>query len=271
MLADTHAHIHFEDYRDDLAVIFKNARDNDVGRIICVGTDEEDSHRALDFVCDELVARHAGGVRLEATVGLHPHEAHRGQSALEAIAFLLKVGQPIAIGECGLDYYRNLSNREEQQAALVFQIELALEHDLPLVFHVRDAWDDFFATIKMYPALRGVVHSFTGGPNEVELAMKYNLYFGMNGIMTFTKDQQQLKAARLVPADRLLLETDSPYLTPAPLRGKRNEPANVALVARSLSELRDEEYGTLADKTNENVNKLFGVSKENTRKVGSQI
>ncbi len=258
MLTDTHAHIHFEDYKNDLAVIFKNARDNDVGRIICVGTDEEDSHRALDFVNDELVARQAGGVRLEATIGLHPHEAQRGQSALEAIAFLLKVGQPIAIGECGLDYYRNLSNREEQQAALVFQIELALEHDLPLVFHVRDAWDDFFATVKKYPTLRGVVHSFAGGPNEVERAMKHNLYFGLNGIMTFTGDQQQLEAARLIPTDRLLLETDCPYLTPAPLRGKRNEPANVALVARFLADLRGEEYGTLVEQTNRNTITLFG-------------
>lgn len=257
MLTDSHAHIHFEDYKDDLAVIFKNARDNDVGRIICVGTDEEDSHHALDFVTDELIAKQAEGVRLEATIGLHPHEAHRGQSALEAIAFLLKVGQPIAIGECGLDYYRNLSNREEQQAALVFQIELALEHDLPLVFHVRDAWDDFFATVKKYPALRGVVHSFTGGPNEVERAMKYNLYFGLNGIMTFTKDQQQLDAARLVPADRLLLETDCPYLTPAPLRGKRNEPANVALVARFLADLRGEEYAVLVEQTGKNFDSLF--------------
>ncbi len=257
MLIDTHAHVHFEDYKDDLAVVFKNARDNDVGRIICVGTNEEDSHRALDFVSDELVTKQAAGVELAATIGLHPHEASRGSSALEAIAFLLKVGQPIAIGECGLDYYRNLSSREEQQAALVFQVELALEHDLPLVFHVRDSWDDFFAVIKQYPGLRGVIHSFTGGEREVDLAMQHELYFGLNGIMTFTKDDQQLRAARLIPADRLLLETDCPYLAPAPLRGKRNEPANVALVARFLSELRAQDYHGLVEQTHQNASRLF--------------
>lgn len=260
MLTDSHAHIHFADFQDDLQRIFDNARANDVGGIICVGTDEEDSHRALDFVTDELILKQSKGITLRATFGLHPHEAHRGPKSLEAIRFLLKLGQPCAIGECGLDYYRNLSRREEQQAALTFQIELALEHNLPLVFHVREAWDEFFATIKNYPALRGVVHSFTGGPQEVDRAMDYNLYFGLNGIMTFTKDQEQLEAARLIPSDRLLLETDSPYLTPAPLRGKRNEPANVALVARFLSEIRNEDYALLAEQTNKNIQQLFVFS-----------
>lgn len=258
MLTDTHAHIHFEDFKDNLDVLFKNARDNDVGRIICVGTAEEDSHRALDFVSDELIIKQAGGVQLAATIGLHPHEASRGKPALEAIEFLLKLGQPVAIGECGLDYYRTISSREEQLTALDFQIKLALDNNLPLVFHVRDAWDDFFAMVTKYPDLRGVIHSFTGGPNEVERAMKHNLYFGLNGIMTFTKDEQQLEAARLIPADRLLLETDCPFLTPVPLRGKRNEPANVALVARFLVDLRGEEYGDIVEQTGKNTDELFG-------------
>lgn len=257
MLVDSHAHIHFEDYKDDLPVLFKNTHDNGIERIICVGTDELDSHRALDFVSDELVAKQAGGIKLSATIGLHPHEAHRGQAALEAVAFLLKVGNPVAIGECGLDYYRNLSSKDDQFTALEFQIKLALEHNLPLVFHVRDAWDDFFAVLGKYPELRGVIHSFTGGPSEVEQAAQYNLSFGLNGIMTFTKDEQQLEAARLIPADRLLLETDCPYLTPAPLRGKRNEPANVALVARFLAELRGEEYVALVEQTSKNAVELF--------------
>ncbi len=259
MLIDTHAHIHFADYKDDLDVIFKNARDNGVEHIICVGTDEEDSHRALDFVSDELVGKQAGGVGRSATIGLHPHEANRGMTALQAIEFLLQVGQPVAIGECGLDYYRNLSTRDEQLSALKFQIELALKHELPLVFHVRDAWDDFFAVVAKYPELRGVIHSFTGGPHEVERAMGHDLYFGLNGIMTFTKDELQLEAARLVPSDRLLLETDCPFLSPAPLRGKRNEPANVALVARFLAELRGSAYGALVESTSTNAKRVFGL------------
>ncbi len=258
MLIDTHAHIHFDDYKDDLPAVLANAKANGVERIICVGTNELDSHRALDFVTDELVSKQAKGVALAATVGLHPHEAHKGQSALEAIAFLLNVGQPVAIGECGLDYYRNLSTKEQQHTALEFQIRLALEHNLPLVFHVREAWDDFFAMVQKYPDLRGVIHSFTGGPHEVERAMQHNLYFGLNGIMTFTKDTQQLEAAKLIPLDRLLLETDSPYLSPAPLRGKRNEPANVAVIARFLADLRGEDFADQVEATGKNAQKLFG-------------
>lgn len=259
MLTDTHAHVHFADYKDDLDLIFKNARDNDVGQIICVGTDELDSHRALDFVGDELVRKQAGGIGLAATIGVHPHEANKGREALEAVKFLLNVGEPIAIGECGLDYYRNLSTKEEQMTALKFQIQMALEQELPLVFHVRDAWDDFFAVMAEYPELLGVIHSFTGGPHEVEKTMRHNLYFGLNGIMTFIKDEQQLEAARLVPVDRLLLETDCPFLSPAPLRGKRNEPANVALVAGFLAELRGTEYAALAEATTANAKALFGL------------
>lgn len=259
MLVDTHAHIHFDDYKDDLALIFDNARANDMRSIICVGTDEEDSHRALDFVTDELVQKQAGGIKLHATVGLHPHEAKRGANALEAIEFLLKVGSPVAIGECGLDYYRNLSTRDEQVYALTFQIELAVKVGLPLVFHVRDAWDDFFKVIGEYPGLRGIIHSFTGGPNEVEAAVGHGLYFGLNGIMTFTKDQRQLEAAKLIPKDRLLLETDCPFLSPAPLRGKRNEPANLALVARYLADLRSEPYADFCAQTSDNSQLFFGL------------
>ncbi len=259
MLVDTHAHVHFEDYKDDLDVVFQNARDNGVGHIVCVGTDEQDSHRALDFVSDELVSKQAAGVALSATIGLHPHEASRGDEALTAIEFLLQIGEPIAIGECGLDYYRNLSTKDEQMYALEFQIKLAMKHNLPVVFHVRDAWDDFFTTVRKYPDLRGVIHSFTGGPHEVERAIELGLYFGLNGIMTFTSDEAQLEAAKLIPADKLLLETDCPFLTPAPLRGKRNEPANVALVARFLAELRNEEYMELVDTTEDNFKNLFAV------------
>ncbi len=259
MLVDTHAHIHFEDYKDDLDVIFANAVANDVGTIVCVGTDEEDSHRALDFVTDELVLKKSHGVKLAATVGLHPHEAKRGQAALEAITFLAKMGEPIAIGECGLDYYRNLSSRDEQIIALKYQIELAQELNLPLVFHVRDAWDDFFTTLAQYEGIRGVVHSFTGGVKEVEQASAMGLYFGLNGIMTFTKEELQLDAARLVSSDHLLLETDCPFLSPAPLRGKRNEPANVAVVARFLADLRGEQYSDLVKQTRDNYERLFAA------------
>ena len=165
----------------------------------------------------------------------------------------------VAIGECGLDYYRDNSPHDEQIAALEAQIELAEELDLALIFHVRDAFDDFFEILSGYANIRGVVHSFTGGPEQVEKINALGLHFGLNGIMTFTRDQVQLEAAKMIPVDKLLLETDCPYLAPNPLRGKRNEPANIALIAKFLAELRGEKLMDLAEQTTVNAEQLFSI------------
>jgi len=130
----------------------------------------------------------------------------------------------VAIGECGLDYYRRRTSPEVQEKALRFQLELAGELSLPLSFHVRDAFPDFWAILYDYPTARGVLHCFTAGPDELRAALDHGLYVALNGIMTFTKEEYQLEAARQLPLDRLLLETDSPYLAPAPVRGRRNDP-----------------------------------------------
>lgn len=261
MLVDTHAHIHFDEFVDDLEAIFDNCRKYGVGRIITVGTDELDSKKALEFIHNEDVIKKSEGVKLYATVGLHPHEAKHGNDALLTIEELAKDGgygkKLVAIGECGLDFYRNNSSKRDQYRALEFQIELALELDLPLVFHVRDAWDDFFGIIKNYPNLCGVVHSFTGGIDEIEKASQHNLYFGLNGIITFTKDQSQLEAIKLIPSNRLLLETDCPFLSPEPLRGKRNEPANVALVGKFLAKLRGDQFSSFCQNLSYNAEVLF--------------
>ena len=166
----------------------------------------------------------------------------------------------IAIGECGLDYFKNHSSQSEQDRALRSQIDIALEHNLPMVFHVRDAWDDFFAILRDNPKVRGVIHSFTGHEREVDLALEQGrLCFGLNGIMTFTKDEEQLKAARKIPLDHLILETDCPYLTPAPHRGKRNEPGYVGLVNDFLATLRGEDAAVLAQHTTQNTIDLFSL------------
>lgn len=260
-MIDTHAHIHFDEFAEDIEDILANARANDVDTIITVGTDEADSEKALQFVGSYHGQKIADGIELAATCGLHPHEANRGEDALLTIKELV-LGQesntsPVAVGECGLDYYRNLSTKPEQIRALEFQIELALDQNLPLIFHVRDAWEDFFATIKNYSELRGVIHSFTGYAAQVELAQNYDLYFGLNGIMTFTKDKQQLEAARLIPPNRLLLETDCPYLAPFPVRGKRNQPANIKYTAEFLAELRGDGLEELVHTTTLNAQELF--------------
>lgn len=263
MLVDTHAHIHFDEFAEDLDEIFDNCRESKVKQIITVGTNEADSKKALEFVWNETVTEKAKGVDLFATAGLHPHDANKSTDALLTIEELVKGGgygdKLVAVGECGLDYYRNNSEKHDQYRALEFQIELALELDLPLVFHVRDAWDDFFSIIRNYPNTRGVVHSFTGGPEEVEKVTECNLYFGLNGIMTFTKEQAQLEAVRKIPTDRVLLETDCPFLSPNPVRGKRNEPANIKYIADYIAKLCGFGTDELGAQTTHNALSLFGL------------
>lgn len=263
MLIDTHAHIHFDEYLDDIKDVFDSCRNFGIDKIITVGTDEIDSKKALEFVWNERIVEEAKDIKLYATAGLHPHDAKNGNDALLTIEELVKDGgygnKLVAVGECGLDYYRNNSEKKDQYRALEFQLELALNTGLPLVFHVRDAWEDFFGIVKNYPDIRGVIHSFTGKTIDVEQANEYNLYFGLNGIMTFTKDQDQLDAAKLIPGERLLLETDCPFLSPEPMRGKRNQPANVGYIAEFLAKLRGIELTDLSRQTTINAKTLFGI------------
>lgn len=165
----------------------------------------------------------------------------------------------VAVGECGLDYFYGHSSKEDQEKALRYQIELALEFDLPLIFHVRDAFDDFWPIFDSYQGLRGVLHSFTDNLANLDKASARGLYIGVNGIMTFTKNDWQLEVARNIPSKNLLLETDAPFLTPAPNRGKVNEPANVMLTARFMSELRHVSVEEIADLTTANARQLFSL------------
>lgn len=251
MFIDTHAHIHFEDYREELDELLVRAAAAGVERIITVGVDEIDSGQAV------AVARAYDNVF--ATVGLHPNDADRGFEALEEIQRLTEFESVVAIGECGLDYYREGADRDSQVRALRFQIELALEHDLPLVFHVRDAFDDFFAILDDYSEARGLVHCFTAGAEEAQEAIDRGLMIALNGIMTFTKDPNQLEAAKMIPLESLVLETDCPFLTPAPKRGQKNEPANVALTAAFLANLRGESLEDFGTATTSNAKRLFGL------------
>ncbi len=258
-MIDTHAHLHFADAFTDTREVLARAYKAGVDTIINVGVNPEDSRKALVFAQNPEYGLQKTGIKLYATAGLHPHEATLGDAALDVIADLAE--EAVAIGECGLDYYRNLATKSEQDRVLRSQIEIALEHNLPLVFHVRDGWQDFFAVLRDYPRARGVIHSFTGYQREVEQALGHDgeLYFGLNGIMTFTSDEAQLEAACVIPMDRLLLETDCPYLAPAPHRGKRNEPAYVPAIAEFLALLRSVEVDELARATTRNAERLFGL------------
>jgi TatD DNase family protein len=253
-LADTHCHIHSVDYSTPIDEVDARCRQAGVTRLICVGEDAADSERAVRFV--------ANRPNSWAVVGQHPHEAKYGQEPLRRLRELVLGnlnGKIVGIGECGLDYFYGHSSKEDQEKALRFQIELALEHNLPLVFHVREAFDDFWPIFDSYQDIRGELHSYTDDSANLSKALMRGLYIGVNGIVTFTKNDWQLEVARAIPLDKLLLETDAPFLTPAPMRGKVNEPARVLLVARFMSGLHNVELLELAKCTTANAQQLFSL------------
>lgn len=253
-LFDTHCHIHFPEYPLDPEVTAQAARDVGVSRLMLVGCRLDDSQAGVQFA--------QAHDNMWASIGLHPHEAKeyvRDASALEAFAVLANEQKVVAVGECGLDYYYDHSPRRDQIELLEFQLDLAQKHNLPLIFHVRDAFDDFWPIVDNFQGLRGVIHSFTADTRVLDAALSRGLYIGLNGIMTFTKDDTQLAAARAVPLDRLVLETDAPFLTPAPYRGKVCEPKHVVVTAEFLSRLRGESIEELSQATTSNARELFAV------------
>lgn len=249
MFIDTHCHIHEENYPLDMGDVLTRAHAAGVGEVICVGTSERSSEEALAFA-----ARHEG---VYASIGVHPHDTKDGW---ERIAALGGENKLVAVGEIGLDYFYTHSPREVQIKALEAQINLALKHNLPIIFHVREAFDDFWPIFDTFSGIRGVLHSFTDTSRNVEEALKRDLFIGVNGISTFTKDpiQQQMFAA--LPLEKMLLETDAPFLTPAPLRGKVNEPAFVWSVAEYHAAIRNISLEEIADKTSANARALFALS-----------
>lgn len=250
-LIDTHCHIHDEQYDYDVATVLRNAAVAEVEQIVCIGTSALDSEKAVNFVRDKP--------NCYATIGLHPHDAKLGEDDFEVLANLANEKKVVAIGEFGLDYFYENSPKEDQKKALRYQLELAASFNKPCVFHIREAFSDFWPIFDEFTGIKGVVHSFSATEKELNEALERGLYIGLNGIMTFTKDQKQLEAAKAVPLDRLLLETDSPFLTPTPKRGTINEPANVRYVAEFLSQLRGESITTLSETTTGNARTLFGI------------
>lgn len=223
-----------------------------VSRLICVGCDPEDSRLAAEFA-----SAHEG---CWASAGIHPHEARHYQTdKLDGFKELAGRPEVVAIGECGLDYYYEYSPKSAQKEILEFQIRLALALGLPLIFHVRSAFDDFWPVFDSFKNVRGVLHSFTYSAENMRRAVDRGLYIGVNGIATFTKDQVQLEVYKSIPSDKLLLETDAPFLTPKPYRGSINEPKRVRTVVEFLADLRGEDREVLARATTDNARELFGI------------
>jgi TatD DNase family protein len=248
MFIDTHCHIHESIYPLDQAESIKQAQEASVTKMICVGTSELSSFEAVDFA--------ASRGEVFASVGVHPHDSKDGYGKIAELASKPKV---VAVGEIGLDYHYTNSPKEVQIEALKAQIKIALDYDLPIIFHVRDAFDDFWPIFDKYPGIRGELHSFTDSKENLQKALERGLYIGVNGISTFTKDEAQKDMYDAVPLDRLLLETDAPFLTPAPFRGKVNEPAKVKVIAEYHAQRRGISIEDIAKATSENAHALFAL------------
>ncbi len=262
---DTHCHIHDAAFTDKFKgkspdSMIEEAQHAGVDQFICVGTDLESSKQALEF-CSTRPECYA-------SVALHPHEAeHMDRVGLEHVMQQMRLlmhnepGKLVAIGECGLDYfYHNDPKTHEKQAYLLRQhLTLAQELNLPLIFHVRDAFSEFFKIFDEFAGLQGVVHSFTGNKENLKGILERGLYVGLNGIMTFTSDEQQLEAAKEAPLSKIVVETDAPFLTPKPFRGTMCEPKHVVITAEFLSALRGETFERFATQTTRNAQQLFGL------------
>ncbi len=248
---DTHCHLQFEGLINNIDQVLANAAGVGVSKMICIGTTLSDSAQAVK------IARAYKNVW--SAVGVHPHDAKETKVSQKKLEKLLVQPKVVAIGETGLDYYKNFSSKESQRELLKMHIQTGLKLDVPFIFHVRNAWDDFFEIFDWFCNIRGVVHSFSATTAELEEVLNRNLYVGLNGIMTFTKDEVQLEAAKLVPLNKLLLETDAPFLTPAPQRGEQCEPKHVVDTAKFLAKLRGESLKDLAAATTANAIKLFGL------------
>jgi TatD DNase family protein len=240
---DSHCHVHDERIPDGTAAAVAAAADVGVSTLITVGCDRVTSQAAITAAAEHESVR--------ATVGLHPHDAVDG---VDTIVDLLDTPGIVAVGEAGLDYHYEHSPRDVQRIVFAEQVQLANERSLPLVIHTREAWEDTFDVLvaEGMPE-RLIFHCFTGGPDEARRCLDIGGMLSFSGIVTFTSAIEVQLAAKLCPLDRMLVETDSPYLAPAPHRGKKNRPAWVPHVGEFIAELRDDDVASIADATTRNA------------------
>lgn len=258
MLIDSHCHLDFPDFMDEQDALMERAAAAGVGGMITICT------HASKFAQVAAVADKYADRNVWCSLGIHPHHAAEPDEQVSAADLLKLATHPriVAIGECGLDYYYDHSPRIEQQTCFAMQIDVAKQLDLPIVVHSREADDD---TIRIMqeggPKLRGVMHCFSGTRRLCEEALKLGFYISLSGILTFNKSQELRDIARDVPLDRLLVETDSPYLAPVPMRGKRNEPSFVAHTASVLAGIKGVSVDEIAKITTANFHQLFTKAK----------
>ena len=254
-LIDSHCHLDSAEFDIDREEVIARAGAAGIEHMVAIGT----GNGPPDF---------EAGVRLAdqyaefyATVGIHPHEAAKAtEDGYQRIAALVKHPKVVAIGEIGLDYHYDFSPRDTQKAVFIEQMAIAGQARKPIVIHTREAWAETIALIEEHWAahgLGGIMHCFSGGPDEARRALDLGFYLSFGGILTFPKAIEVQTAAKTAPRDRILLETDAPYLAPVPQRGKRNEPSFMVHTARKLAELRGESFESVCASTTENFRRLL--------------
>jgi len=252
VITDSHAHVYWTSFEGDRAEVLARARAAGVERMVLVGTNVETSRAAFEL------ARSEPG--LYPTAGIHPHDASGADRPARAeIERLCERSECVAVGETGLDFFKEHSPREAQLASFRWQLELARSLDKPVVVHCREAHAATLAELRAQAGVRGVMHCYTMGPEELPGYLELGLYVSFSGVVTFPPNEKNRAAARAVPEDRLLVETDCPFLAPQGHRGRRNEPALARVVLERLAELRGAGLEQLAHRTSENAARLFGL------------
>ncbi len=256
MIVDTHTHLDHPKFYEDLDEVIKRAIDNGVERFIIPGADPLDLPRAI-----ELAERYE---EIYFAAGVHPYDIQSYDRFMLEEA--VKHPKCVAIGECGLDYFRLPKEEEEkekikkrQKEIFIEQIDLAKELDLPLIVHIREASQDALDLLKKYAGKKGgVLHCFNASPILLDLSDQF--YYGIGGVLTFKNAKKLVDILPHIPFDRLLIETDAPYLTPHPFRGKRNEPLYTTLVAQKMAEILNRSYDEICKQTTQNAKTLFQIS-----------
>lgn len=252
MITDSHAHVFWNAFDEDRAEVLRRARDAGVERMVLVGTNLETSRQA--------VALAEGEPGVYPTAGIHPHDtAEAGPEDLAAVEELCRRADVVGVGETGLDFFKEFSPRDRQEELFAWHLRLARTLDKPVVVHCRDAHERTSALLAEHRGVRGVMHCYTMGPDELPAYLDLGLFISFSGVVTYPRNDENREAARQVPRDRLLVETDCPFLAPQGKRGRRNEPAYVRLVLERLAELRGEDVDDLARATSANAAALFGL------------
>ncbi len=265
-MIDTHAHLDFPDYKNDFLSVLDRAVENDIKAIVCVGIDERSSRRVV-----ELAGLYP---QIWATVGIHPHDASKvSRGYLKALEELAESPRVLAIGEIGLDYHRDRSPRDIQQKIFREQLKLAQKINKPVIIHCREAYKDLTEILMQEDIERigGVLHCYSGDESFARQSLDLGLYISIAGPVTYPNAHQLREVVKMLPTERLLIETDAPFLAPQPYRGKRNEPSFIQSTYEKVAGLKNISVKELQVICRENLQRLTGIRIQNSQTMRQRI